>query len=768
MRQIKRSRWIPDRENLLVEETLFHNANGYIGVRGCLEEGYPDGYDTIRGTYINGFYDYVPMPQAEKLYGLVEEKQTILNVAEVQGIRLNLDGEWFSVFEGEILDSYRVLDMDKGITHRWISWKSPQGKVLEISIKRMASFTMLPLFLIEYEITSVNYNGKLAFYSMHSGKVSNYFNPDDPRVAGEAHVFLQVTDQESSSGFSSMTARTSKSGLSVTTAVRNVLAADSLPGHGRGGQEERVLETEEDGFTERITTYIAENESVRMTKYCIICDSTRYPGEEEAALALCREASEIPAEDWFGRQAAYLDKFWNNCDIGITGDHELTEALHYNMYQLLQSAGKDSRSSIAAKGLSGEGYEGHYFWDTEMYIMPFFLLNDPDTAVKLLRYRYHTLEHAKENARILGHKKGAAYSWRTIMGRECSGYFPSGSAQYHISGDIAYAVVAYYLASRDLGFMEEYGAEMLVETARLWMELGNYYEGTFQIHAVTGPDEYTCLVNNNYYTNVLARYNLEWAVKIIRILEEGGRAGKVIDKAGVTRAELQEFEKAAGAMYLPYDEKLGINPQDDSFLKKKKWDLSEIKEEEKPLLLHYHPMYLYRHQICKQADTVMAHFILEDAQDVEVIRRSFVYYETVTTHDSSLSSCIFSIVAAKLGMVEKAYEYFGESAKLDLFNTHKNTKDGIHTANMGGTYMAVVYGFGGLRTKESGLYLAPVLPKRWTGYYFQFQYQLRKIRVTVNARQTEIQLMEGTFLPLWVHGKLYQLTHRLIIDAAQG
>jgi len=751
-----------------VEETLFHNANGYIGVRGCLEEGYPDGYDTIRGTYINGFYDYVPMPQAEKLYGLVEEKQTILNVAEVQGIRLNLDGEWFSVFEGEILDSYRVLDMDKGITHRWISWKSPQGKVLEISIKRMASFTMLPLFLIEYEITSVNYNGKLAFYSMHSGKVSNYFNPDDPRVAGEAHVFLQVTDQESSSGFSRMTARTSKSGLSVTTAVRNVLAADSLSGHGRGGQEERVLETEEDGFTERITTYIAENESVRMTKYCIICDSTRYPGEEEAALALCREASEIPAEDWFDRQAAYLDKFWNNCDIGITGDHELTEALHYNMYQLLQSAGKDSRSSIAAKGLSGEGYEGHYFWDTEMYIMPFFLLNDPDTAVKLLRYRYHTLEHAKENARILGHKKGAAYSWRTIMGRECSGYFPSGSAQYHISGDIAYAVVAYYLASRDLGFMEEYGAEMLVETARLWMELGNYYEGTFQIHAVTGPDEYTCLVNNNYYTNVLARYNLEWAAKIIRILEEGGRAGKVIDKAGVTRAELQEFEKAAEAMYLPYDEKLGINPQDDSFLKKKKWDLSEIKEEEKPLLLHYHPMYLYRHQICKQADTVMAHFILEDAQDVEVIRRSFVYYETVTTHDSSLSSCIFSIVAAKLGMVEKAYEYFGESAKLDLFNTHKNTKDGIHTANMGGTYMAVVYGFGGLRTKESGLYLAPVLPKRWTGYYFQFQYQLRKIRVTVNARQTEIQLMEGTFLPLWVHGKLYQLTHRLIIDAAQG
>jgi len=751
-----------------VEETLFHNANGYIGVRGCLEEGYPDGYDTIRGTYINGFYDYVPMPQAEKLYGLVEEKQTILNVAEVQGIRLNLDGEWFSVFEGEILDSYRVLDMDKGITHRWISWKSPQGKVLEISIKRMASFTMLPLFLIEYEITSVNYNGKLAFYSMHSGKVSNYFNPDDPRVAGEAHVFLQVTDQESSSGFSSMTARTSKSGLSVTTAVRNVLAADSLPGHGRGGQEERVLETEEDGFTERITTYIAENESVRMTKYCIICDSTRYPGEEEAALALCREASEIPADDWFDRQAAYLDKFWNNCDIGITGDHELTEALHYNMYQLLQSAGKDSRSSIAAKGLSGEGYEGHYFWDTEMYIMPFFLLNDPDTAVKLLRYRYHTLEHAKENARILSHKKGAAYSWRTIMGRECSGYFPSGSAQYHISGDIAYAVVAYYLASRDLGFMEEYGAEMLVETARLWMELGNYYEGTFQIHAVTGPDEYTCLVNNNYYTNVLARYNLEWAAKIIRILEEGGRAGKVIDKAGVMRAELQEFEKAAEAMYLPYDEKLGINPQDDSFLKKKKWDLSEIKEEEKPLLLHYHPMYLYRHQICKQADTVMAHFILEDAQDVEVIRRSFVYYETVTTHDSSLSSCIFSIVAAKLGMVEKAYEYFGESAKLDLFNTHKNTKDGIHTANMGGTYMAVVYGFGGLRTKESGLYLAPVLPKRWTGYYFQFQYQLRKIRVTVNARQTEIQLMEGTFLPLWVHGKLYQLIHRLIIDAAQG
>jgi alpha,alpha-trehalose phosphorylase len=449
--------------------------------------------------------------------------------------------------------------------------------------------------------------------------------------------------------------------------------------------------------------------------------------------------------------------------VEIHGDEELDSSVHYNLYQLIQSVAKDPHGNIAAKGLSGEGYEGHYFWDTEMYLQPFFTLTIPEIAKNLVRYRYSILGHARENAKLLGHKKGAAYPWRTIMGEECSGHYPSGSAQYHISGDVAYAVIAYYLATGDLDLIEECGAEIVMETARLWMQLGNYYKGKFYINEVTGPDEYTCLVNNNYYTNLIAKHNLRWAVKFYELLKAKGSEKALSQKIGLHPEELTEFQEASEKMYLPYDEELGINPQDDSFLQKRPWDLSTITEDEKPLLMHYHPMYLYRHMICKQADTVLAHFILEDEQDEETIRKSFAFYETVTTHDSSLSTCIFSVVASKLGLSEKAYKYFGDSAKLDLFNTHKNTKDGIHTANMGGTYMAIVYGFGGLRIKEMGLFLNPSLPAGWLEYRFRFSYRNSLIDVSVGKDNVVLNLLSGASQKVTVFGKEYELVERLLI-----
>ena len=418
-------------------------------------------------------------------------------------------------------------------------------------------------------------------------------------------------------------------------------------------------------------------------------------------------------------------------------------AVRYNLYQLLQSAGKDEHSNIAAKGLSGEGYEGHYFWDTEMYMQPFFTLTNPEISANLIAYRYSILDAARENARIMGHRKGALYPWRTISGAECSGFFPAGSAQYHIDGDIAYAVTAYYLATGDLELMAEKGAEIIFETARLWMDAGNFHRGKFYINDVTGPDEYTCLVNNNYYTNAGAQYNLHWAVRFYELLEEAGKLAPVADKIGLKPEEIEEFRKTEESMYLPYDEETGINPQDDSFLQKEVWDIKGTPADKFPLLLHYHPLCLYRYQVCKQADTVLAHFIYEDAQDLETIRKSFAYYENVTTHDSSLSTCIFSIVASKLGLKEKAYDYFGDSAKLDLFNLHHNTKDGIHTANMGGNYMAVVYGFGGLRLKETGICFAPVLPGKWDSYTFKINYRGSHIQVFAGRDKTVFTLEKG-------------------------
>ena len=748
MRLYQQHNYALDNASLMLGETLFHNANGYIGVRGTFEEGYPEGFNTVRGQYINGFYDFVEMPQAEKLFGLIEEKQTIVNVVDTQTIKLYIDGKEVSMFVGTVEESVRTLDMDRGITIREFTWCAPCGKRLKIVSKRMTSFENLALFLIDYEVTALNFSGEITFKSVHKGNVKNYFDPNDPRVAGEEnnhliHISSKV-DKQAFGDCSYITAHTATSNLTVTTAVHNVIHQDAT----------RSFTVSDVEVTEEITTYAKEGETVRLLKYSVICDDVRYGTDTElAAQTQLQEVVTAGSDYYYEKQASYLEKFWDSCDVSIAGDQELGEAVRYNLYQLVQSVGKDPHSNIAAKGLSGEGYEGHYFWDTEMYLQPFFTLTTRDIAKNLIRFRHTILDYAKENARILGHKKGAAFPWRTIMGKECSGFFPAGSAQYHISGDIVYSIIKYYLTTKELDIIEECGAEVMIEVSRMWMDLGNYYKGTFRLNEVTGPDEYTCLVNNNYYTNVLVKFGFYWTVKLIELLRKEGRADEVVAKTGLTQTELDEFIDASDKMYLPYDEDTGINPQDDSFLQKKVWDVSTIKDEERPLLLHYHTMHLYRYQVTKQADTVLAHFILEDMQDIDTIRKSFEYYEKVTTHDSSLSTCIYSIVAAKLGLMDKAYEYFGESAKLDLFNTHKNTKDGIHTANMGGTYMAIVYGFGGLRIKEDGLYLNPSLPKQWNEYTFRFLYEDAKFLVEVSREEVKISILEGSAKSIHVFGQ---------------
>jgi alpha,alpha-trehalose phosphorylase len=744
-----------DNNDLMLMETVFHNANGYIGIRSNYEEGYPEGYDTIRGSYINGFYDIAEMKQAENLHGLIEEKQTMLNVADTQTIYLKINNERFHLFDGTVLFSKRWLDMEQGVTGRQIQWRSPMGNEVEITIKRMTSFHQLSLFTIEYCVKALNFSGTVEFESLHNGEVMNYSNSNDPRIARESKRYLLPEDALIDEDASYLLSHTASSGLSVCTGVKHLLS------------KQGSIQTKLDGHKAitRIDTTIEEGESITLTKYTVFVDSIRSKNCMEKAKEEMHKATSLPLQSLYDYQHNYLSEYWDNCMLEIEGDSELTAAVNYNMYQLIQSVGKDEYCNIAAKGLSGEGYEGHYFWDTEMYIQPFFNLTEPQITKNLIGFRYKTLDKARENAGLMGHKKGALYPWRTIMGTECSGYFPSGTAGYHINGDIAYSIIAYYLTTKDIDFIVEKGAEILFETARLWVDVGNYYKGRFEIHGVTGPDEYTCLVNNNYYTNVAAQYNLRWAVKIYKLLKELGRLQPLADRIGLTEEEIKEFEKAAESMYLPYDEELKINPQDDSFLHKKVWDLERTPAEKFPLLLHYHPLNLYRYQVCKQADTVLAHFIFEDAQSLETIRNSFDYYEKITTHDSSLSTCIFSIVASKLGLKEKAYHYFGNSAKLDLFNTHKNTKDGIHTANMGGNYMAIVYGFAGLRIKEDGLYFSPSIPEQWKKYRFKINYEDSQIEVEIDHKESKFTLVKGNPKQVKIYGKSYELGDTLTIKA---
>ena len=745
-----------DKEENFLNETIFHNANGYIGVRGSLEEGIDDESSTMRGTYINGFYDIIPMKQAEMLCNFVDKKETMLNVADTMTINCIVDGEIFDLSKGKVIEHRRTLDMGAGVTKRNIVWQALSGKTIQIDIERMTSFELLSMFSIEYTVKALNFSGDIKFISTHNPDVTNYSNSEDPRLAAESLKNLEVVDFHEEGGCTVAVSETKVSKLRMCSLVHNSL---------KSNDGVKILNEAVELFgLQGVYTgccHLNEGDSVTLEKLSFFSDSIRNRDVVGKVLSDFAAASLNGLKYYYEAQKEYLTNFWTNCEMKIDGDDDMDRAVAFNMYELLQSSAKDAYASIAAKGMSGEGYEGHYFWDTETFIMPFFTLTNPSLSKMLLRYRYKTLEKARENAKLLGHKSGALFPWRTITGTECSGYFVSGSAAYHINADIAYAFVNYYITTGDLDFMLEAGFEVLLETSRLWIDLGNYdSEGNFVLNVVTGPDEYTCMVNNNYYTNVAAKYNLNWTVKIYGILKEAGLSRYIESKLHVTEDELEAFTKAASNMLLLYDEKLGINPQDDSFLNKPIWNLEETPKSHFPLLLNYHPLYLYRYQVCKQADTVLAYFMFENEQSVDVMKRSYEYYEKITTHDSSLSTCVFSIVASRLGMKEKAYAYFGDSAKLDLMNTHNNTKHGIHTANMGGCYMAIVNGFACLRVSEDGISLSPFLPGNWNGYRFKFVYRNRLIKVIVDRENVCLELIEGENLLVRVYNKEIKLTQR--------
>lgn len=723
-----------NKEALAGEEALFHCANGYLGVRGCFEEGYPAGCPSVRGTYVNGFYDDADIPYGEKLYGFPTTRQTIINLPDAQTVSLSLGEERFDPFSGELLEYARTLDMERGLTERSALWRSPAGRTLRVTVKRMASFCMPELFLLDYEVKSVDYEGELRFRSTLNGDVENYSNADDPRVAPGAGRHLLVERADAADGVLRLECRTGRSGLTMACRA----------GHTLTGDEPRcVYACGERSASADMRVLIRPGGRARLLKLCVYTDSLRCGDPPRRAEALLAEAARLGSGCWYAEQRRYLAKFWENARVVIEGDGRMQAYLDFNLYQLLQSAGRDSIGSVPAKGLSGEGYEGHYFWDTEIYVFPFFLLTDPALAKSLLDYRYGILPRAREHARLLGHETGALYPWRTIAGTECSSYFPSGSAQYHINADVAHSFIQYYLATGDIGYMAEKGAEVLIETARLWLDAGHYADGRFCIDCVTGPDEYTCLVNNNYYTNAGARENLLWAAKLCAALREAGLFSGTLARTGVTEAEEARFTEAAERMYLPYDASLGILMQDDSFLKKKRLDLNRIPKENFPLLLHYHPLFLYRHQVSKQADAVLALYLFGDGVDEAAARRTYAYYEAVTTHDSSLSKCIFSIMAARLGDAEKAYGYFEENVAADLNDAHANTRDGIHIASMGGAYLAIAAGFFGLSIRPEGLCLNPRLPPQWTRLCFGVHFRGSVLRIEATHEGCSVRVAEG-------------------------
>lgn len=730
-------------------ETMFALGNGFLGMRGCFEEGGPIGQN---GTFINGFYESWPIHYPEEAYGLAKTGQTIVNVTDTKIIKLYVDDEPFWLSHAHVLSFDRRLNMKSGTLDREIVWETPAGKQVSIRSRRLISFEHRHLAAIFYQITMLNASAPVVLSSeMIANEPAQQRNNHDPR---QARMFTgKVLHHRKSYAKDSrivLCHSTQKSGMTLSCAIDHRL-------------ESHCSTSWETHYTEDAGQVVSSIDAVpgqpiTLVKYIAYHTTRTAPPDEMCARA--ERTLDRAVSDGFSKllqsQEQYMQDFWQRSDIQIMVDHstakrstaEVQQAIRFNLFHVLQASARADTTGVPAKGLTGQAYEGHYFWDTEIYVLPFLLYTAPRIAKNLLRFRYSLLDLARERARQLN-QKGAMFPWRTINGEEASAYYAAGTAQYHINADIMYALKKYVQATGDEEFLFDEGVEMLVETARLWRDLGFYsprQDGKFCIHGVTGPDEYNTVVDNNAYTNLMARENLRYAASTVETLRER-RPDLYIALEHKTRlapTEIEEWKRAAQEMYTAYDSRLGITPQDDHFLEQEPWDFEHTPLDKYPLLLHFHPLTIYRHQVIKQADVVLAMLLLSHEFSIDLKTRNFKFYDPLTTGDSSLSPCIQSIMAAEIGEMTTAVEYARVATLMDLGDVAGNVKDGCHIAAMGGVWMVFVYGFAGLRDYTGELIFKPRIPPELERICFRLIFNGQVLEVDAGRHATRYTLTSGS------------------------
>jgi alpha,alpha-trehalose phosphorylase len=493
-----------------------------------------------------------------------------------------------------------------------------------------------------------------------------------------------------------------------------------------------------------VTARLEAGQRLRLVKYLAYgwsSERSRSALHDQVVAALAGARS----TKWNGlveEQAGYLDEFWSGADVEVTGDIEVQQAVRFGLFHIVQAGARAEQRPIAAKGLTGPGYDGHTFWDTEMFVLPVLTYTNPRSAADVLRWRLATMPLASERAAQLG-LRGAAFPWRTIHGEECSSYWPAGTAGFHVNADIAYAVSRYLDASppgdaETTDFEKDVALELLVATARLFRSLGHHdATGRFRIDGVTGPDEYSAIADNNVYTNLMARRNFMAAAELT------ARHPAHAETLGVTNEESAEWRDAASAIVIPFDDALGVHMQSEEFTEHAIWDFAGTAADEYPLFLHFPYFDLYRKQVVKQADLVLAMHLCPEMFTAEEKQRNFRYYEALTVRDSSLSACTQSVVAAEVGELDLAYDYLCESAFIDLRDRQHNTRDGLHLASLAGTWSALVEGFGGMRATGGQLAFTPRLPAGVSALAFRLRFRGRRIGVSVNGSEIVYRLVEG-------------------------
>src|SRR4051812_31680484 len=705
---------------LAQSESLFALANGHIGLRGNLDEGEPAG---LPGTYLNGFHEVRPLPYAESAYGNPEAGETVLNVTDGKLLRLLVDDELFDVRYGELVEHERVLDFRAGVLRRRVHWRSPAGAEVRVTSTRIVSLAQRGAAAILYEVEPVGDGVRLVVQSelIANQDGQRAEEEDDPRAAAALVAPLQSEEHYHHDEMVLLVHRAKSSGLRMAAAMD----------HEVDGPDGTTLDVEAGHDVGRVTiaANVPAGQRLRVLKFLAYSWSghrslTSVRAQVRGSLA---EARHTGWDGLCGAQREYLDAFWTNADVEVEGDTELQQAVRFCLFHVLQSGARAEMRAIAAKGLTGPGYDGHAFWDTESFVLPVLTYTAPDAARDALRWRHTTLGLACERAAQLG-LAGAAFPWRTIAGRECSGYWPASTSAFHVNADIADAVARYQNAVDDPRFEADVGLALLVETARLWRSLGHHdVGGRFRIDGVTGPDEYSSIADNNVYTNLMAKRNFLAAAEAAAKHPQEARA------LGVDPEEMAAWRDAADDMYVPYDTRLGVHCQAENFTNHAVWDFENTPPEKYPLLLHAPYFDLYRKQVVKQADLVLALFTCSDEFTAEEKARDFEYYEALTVRDSSLSACTQAIVAAETGHLDLAYDYLGEAAFVDLHDLAHNTKDGLHMASLAGGWLAPVAGFGGFRDHGGVLRFAPRLPQAIARLRFRIGFRGRLLTVEARA-----------------------------------
>jgi alpha,alpha-trehalose phosphorylase len=746
-------------------ETMLALGNGYLGMRGCPEEGGPS---VENSTLINGFYETRPIVYPEDAFGFAKTGQTIFSVTDSKAIKLFVDDEPFWLPNANVLSYDRRLNMKSGTLDREIVWETPAGKQVSITSRRLVSFANRHVAAISYQVTLLDAAASLVISSeMAAHEPVAHTNSEDPR---QARVFpgrvLHPRASYAKDRRIVLCHATEKSRLTLACATDHLLETSCQHAH-------KVAYTEDFGQV-ALTVEARPGCPIHLTKFMVYHTSQTALAEEvcgRAEWTMDRVVNQ-GFQQLLTAQEQYMDDFWRRSDVRVRDIREertkrstveIQQAIRFNLFHILQASARAEDAGVPAKGLTGRAYEGHYFWDTEIYLLPFLTYTSPRIAKNLLTFRYKMLPQARAHARQLGHR-GAMFPWRTISGEEASAYYAAGTAQYHINADIMYALRKYVQATGDEAFLRDCGAEMLVETARLWLDLGFYAdakEGKFCINSVTGPDEYNTVVNNNAYTNLMARENLRYAAQTIESMRATNpdAYNALAQKADIEPSEVEAWIRAADSMYVPYDEELKIVPQDDSFLDREPWDFKNTPSDHYPLLLFYHPLNIYRKQVIKQADVVLAMFLLGDAFSPDAKKRNFEFYDPLTTGDSSLSSCVEAIIAAQIGDMEKAIRYGMAALLMDLADVGGNVKDGCHIASMGGTWMMLTYGLGGMRDNDGTLSFWPRrAPEDNAILRFPVTYRGQMLEVEIGQEKVEYALREGEYLLIRHETEEIQLT----------